>query len=95
MNQDLNIYISLINGRHNYAFPGGVIIGVIGDEEGLPPLIYNHFLFWCMKYYIIIQILYFCFWDEMKDTANKIYPFINKEMTKIAYGNAQTMALSG
>ena len=94
MNQDLNIYISLINGRHNYAFPGGVIIGVIGDEEGLPtpnlqslPILVHEIL------HHYTNSIFFAFWDEMKDTANKIYPFINKEMTKIAYFNAQTMAL--
>lgn len=35
-NRDLKIYVSLWNGPHNYSIPGGVVIGMRSDTEGLP-----------------------------------------------------------
>lgn len=94
MDQNQNIYISLVNGRHNYAFPGGVIIGVAGDGNGMPapnlqslPILVHEILHHYTNY------VFFTFWDEMKDAADKIYPFVNSKMSKIAYGNSQTMVL--
>ncbi|GHV16654.1 DUF4932 domain-containing protein [Bacteroidia bacterium] len=91
---DVDIYISLVNGRHNYAFPGGVIIGVKGDENGLPapnsqtlPVLAHEI----SHHYS--NLIFYSFWDEMTDAANRIYPFVKKQMHQSGYSNPQTMVL--
>jgi len=92
--QTLNIYLSLVNGPNNYAFTGGVIIGMNSDKNGLPapnsqtlPILIHEIL------HHYSNPVFYSFWNDMKDFANKIYPFVDKQMNKIAYGSAQAMTL--
>lgn len=94
LNQNLNIYISLVNGRHNYAFSDGIIIGVAEDENGLPvpnlqtlPVLVHEIL------HHYTNPIFLTFGDKMKNGAEKIYPFVSNQMSMIAYGNSRTMAL--
>lgn len=94
LNQNLNICISLVNGRHNYAYPGGVIIGVYGDANGMPtpnlqtlPILVHEIL------HHYTNPIFFTFWNKMKNAADKIYPFVCNQMSMIAYDNSQTMTL--
>lgn len=94
MNQNLNIYVSLINGPHNYAFSDGVIVGVAGDEKGMPvPNLSTIPIFIHEVLHHYTNPLFFTFWNEMKNGAEKIYSHINNQMNMIGYGNSKTMAL--
>lgn len=92
--QTLNIYISLVNGPHNYAFTGGVIIGMDSDKNGSPapnlqtfPILIHEIL------HHYSNPIFDSFWKDMKGFANKIYPFVEEQMKNIAYGNPQAMTL--
>lgn len=93
LDPDMKIYINLTNGPHNYAIPGGVLIGVQStdkNDRSLSPgtmYVFMHEL--CHHY---TNPLFSSYWDSIKDAADKIYPHVKDQMYKNAYGDsASTM----
>lgn len=89
---DLNIYVSLTNGQNNYAVPGGILIGIVGDAEGLPnPAVEN------TKFVLVHELmhhysnpLFSLWWPHMESAAGKIYPYVKDQLLEVAYGDEYT-----
>ncbi|WP_165042849.1 DUF4932 domain-containing protein [Dysgonomonas sp. ZJ709] len=92
------VIVSLCNGPHNYAFsiPGeikrdGMVIGSVVDAKGIPVFNKN------LMYIIAHEYLHNYTnprisnnWEKIDSAAQIIYSYVEEDMSKLAYGNAQT-----
>lgn len=89
LNNDLTVYVSLMNGPNNYAVPNGVLIGIAADAEGQPAP--NEAIQFSLLHefgHHYTNSLFETFWPQMKPAADKIYSFIHEQMAQMAYGSA-------
>lgn len=92
------VFLSLCNGPSNYALIKaeyrphyGIVIGTGSDQEGMP--IYGRGVLPIVIHELghnYSNPLAAEYWPQMKDAADKIYPYIAQDMMNIAYGNART-----
>jgi hypothetical protein len=103
------IYVSPANGRHNYGGPsccsdtspkGYISIGcAIADNEGIPVFKKdNFFLYFTIMHelcHIFTNPLMSKYEKDMMQAANAIFPYVEKELAVVAYGDAVTMLGEG
>lgn len=91
LTHDMNLYISCVNGPHNYSTPEGILLGVGANEKGEPSP--NQGTMSLLTHEIghhYVNPLVDKYWAQMEVAANKIYTHVKDQMAKIAYGNAKT-----
>lgn len=86
------VYISLLNGPHNYATPEGVLLGVECDDDGNPaPNVQTMSLLVHEMGHHYTNPICEKYWDQMQTAGNTIYEFAKDDMAKINYGDAYSM----
>ncbi len=91
LDPNIKIYVSLTNGPHNYSFNDGILIGIFGTHNGEPVFsIYQQITILHELCHHYSNPVFNTHWAEMKEAANKIYPIVQMQMNKIAYGTAKS-----
>lgn len=89
---EIPVYVSLCNGPNNYALSEGVLIGMYGDSEGMPSPTSANTLFVLMHEFghHYTNELSSKYWPQMKEAADKMYPYVRKLLYRAAYGDPYT-----
>ena len=90
--EEMSVYVSLTNGPSNYSVPGGVLIGMSVDREGVPDTApgTDFLLVHEMAHHYTNPILD-RFEGRMRQAADAIYPHVAEQMACNAYGSAEVM----
>ena len=92
LDHDIDVYVSLVNGPSNYAIPNGVLIGLSAGMDGLPitDKYYTTFLIVHEIGHHYTNPMFKTWWPQLENAANIIYPHVQEQMLKNAYGDAQS-----